>query len=380
MSKKQSIFILHFQPLEKFPPVMNLLDYLGGLHAVKVYVVSRKNNSGGVLSNYKGESCVHITRTGLFADKGPLRLVNYFLFYLQSFILLLRYSPHSVLYYETLSSWPAMWYKKIRRKTKLLAHYHEYNTIHEFYNSMKLMKWQHTMETKMYASDYAWISHTNEVRLGKFINDHALGRTNPDKFHLMPNYPGRSWLKKSPKKIGNGIVKLLYVGSLGYENMYVKELVAFVKKNNNRFSLDIYAYNIHADVKEMLAVLAADNIRYHGGCDYSALPGIMENYDIGLVIYKSFSENWINAVSNKVFEYLACGLDVWFSSDMLYTHRYIQEDFFPKVIAIDFAQLDKFDFEKAIGRNGISYKEPSYFYENVYPEIYRVMKEEDGKN
>ena len=380
MAIKNNICILHFQPLERFPPVLNMISFLDEQNNDKIIVVSRKNNSSGVLSNYSGGKNIHIIRTGLFKDKGLQRLLNYFLFYIQSFFVLLKYKPSAVLYYETLSSWPAMWYKKIRKKVKLLAHYHEYNTLHEFYNSMKLMKWQHTMETKMYASDHAWISHTNEVRLGKFIKDHALENADAGKFHLMPNYPGKSWLRKEPKPGSDKIVKLLYVGSLGYDNMYVKELVSFVKNNKSRFSLDIYAYNIHADVKEMLAGLNADNIKYHGGCDYAALPGIMENYDIGLVIYKSFSENWINAVSNKVFEYLACGLDVWFSTDMLYTHRYIQEDHFPKVIGIDFTQIDNFNFEKAINRNGIGYKEPGYFYENVYPEIYEVMKGGDGKN
>lgn len=374
MINKNVICIVHFQPLEKFPPVLNMIDFLQQQGNDKVIIVSRKNNSDGVLSNYKAGGNIHIIRTGLFKDKGFQRLFNYILFYLQSFFALIRYRPSAVLYYETLSSWPAMWYKKLNKKVKLLAHYHEYNTLHEFYNSMKLMKWQHKMETKMYASKYVWISHTNEVRMGKFIKDHALENADPAKFHLMPNYPGKAWLRKEAKYAKNDVIKLLYVGSLGYENMYVKEIVFFVQQNSHRFSLDIYAYNIHADVKEMLASLRADNIRYHGGCDYSALPAIMEQYDIGLVIYKSYSENWINAVSNKVFEYLACGLDVWFSTDMLYTHRYINKSTFPKVIGVDFSDMNSFDFEKAISREGIPYKEPDFFYENIYPEIYEVMK------
>lgn len=377
MRTKKAICILHFQPLEKYPPVMNMLNFLAANASETIYVVSRKNSNPEVLANYAAHKNIKIIRTGWFKDAGVLRLVNYALFYMQACMLLLKRRPAVVLYYETLSAWPALWYKKLKgTKVKLLAHYHEYNTQHEFHNSMKLMKWQHQLETKMYATAYDWISHTNEVRLGKFITDHHLQNVAENIFRQMPNYPGKNWLSKESKAFGKGIIKLVYVGSLGYENMYIKEIVAFVQKHPQRFSLDLYSYNIHEEVKKMLEQLEVANIRYHGGCNYAELPQILSNYDVGLVIYKSYSENWINAVSNKVFEYLACGLDVWFSTDMLYTFKYVSENNYPKVLAIDYAILDSFDFEKALNRTPLTYKEPDYFYEKVYPEIYAVMKEE----
>ncbi len=378
MHKEKTICILHFQPLEKYPPVMNMLDFLAAHATETIYVISRKNNSSGVLSNYSSRKNIRVIRTGWFKDTGPLRLVNYVLFYVQAFLVLLKQKPKAVLYYETLSAWPALWYKKLKgNNLKLLVHYHEYNTLHEFYNSMKLMKWQHQLEAKMYLKEYSWISHTNEVRMDKFRVDHGLQDKRDPIFHLMPNYPGKNWLSNKTKAFDKEIIKLVYVGSLGYENMYIKELIDFVQQHPQRFSLDLYSYNIHEEVKKMLEQLKVVNIHYHGGCDYAALPGILANYDIGLVIYKAFSENWINAVSNKVFEYLACGLDVWFSKDMLYTLKYVKEESYPKVVAVDFAKLEEFDFEKAMNRDNVLYKEPAFFYENVYPEIYTVMKEDD---
>lgn len=368
--KKCSLVILHFQPLERFPPVINLLNFLK-LNALQKIIVISTINKKSTLKIYKDETKkLAIKRTPAIHPPSVLRVFNYLRFYLYSLYLILKNKPSAVLYFETLSSWPALVYKKLKGdKVKLLVHYHEYTSPHSYRNNMRLVKRMHGWETRMYRNSYEWISHTNEVRLEKFRNDHNLQEVNSAVFHIMPNYPSRSWASVINETEKNQKIRLVFVGSLGYDNMYLQETIDWVLQHKDFFSLDFYAYNIDRKAKDLLNSLQDDCIQYHGGCDYEHLPAILKNYDVGLVMYKPFSYNTVNAVSNKLFEYLACGLDTWFSTDMTYTYKYIREDAYPKIIAVDFKQLHLFDFRKALSRKNLAFGPDSFFYENVYPEI-----------
>jgi len=275
-----------------------------------------------------------------------------------------------VLYFDTISSWPALMYKKIKRsKIKLMAHYHEYCSPQEYANNMLLIKAFHRMEAKMYPHSYHWISQTNEVRLQKMVYDNHLESIEQSVFHTMPNYPSKFWAKSKTNHEISKKIRLVYVGSLGYDTTYLKELTEWVVKNKTDVTLDFYSHNVDEKAKSFLASVKEDTIQFHGSINYTQLPKVLINYDIGLVLYKPVSENWIHNAPNKVFEYIACGLDVWFSKTITYTITVARESTFPKIIAVNFENLNEFDFEKAIDRGGLCYKENNFFYENVYHEI-----------
>ena len=379
--KSERLFIIHFQPLERFPPVQNLLRYLANHIKGKITVITTANKSGSGLSPYKSHSDnLKIRRTPGIIPGSFFRIVNYAGFYLYSLLLLIKTRPQSVLYFETLSSWPALVYKKLRgKKVRLLLHCHEYTSPAD-YKNMWLVQQIHEMEKKMYADAYAWISHTNEVRLEQFKKDHFLENVDTRLFHTMPNYPPKSWSAFQTDFHSKEKIRLVFVGSLGYDNMYLQETVEWVMQNEAHLSLDIYAYNIDQKARDLLQSITTECINYYQGCDYSELPAILQNYDVGLVLYKPYNYNHINGISNKVYEYLACGLDVWFPKDnshMLSIEREIQ---YPKVLAVDFKNLSHFDYCKAVRREGISCCEDGYFYEKVYEEIGSAMSasEENG--
>src|SRR6185312_5312962 len=192
-------------------------------------------------------------------------------------------------------------------------------------------------------------------------------------FHTMPNYPSKFWAKS---KTSHGIskkIRLVYVGSLGYETTYLKELTEWVIKNKDYFTLDFYSHNIGEKAKSFLASVKEDGIQFHGSINYSQLPEVLCNYDIGLVIYKPVSDNWIQNAPNKIFEYFDCGLDVWFSKTMTYTLKLATEETFPKIISVDFENMSEFDFKKAIERERLCYKGSDFFYENIYQDILRAI-------
>ncbi|MEO8413547.1 MAG: hypothetical protein ABI472_07795 [Ginsengibacter sp.] len=366
--KQQKLFIIHFQPLELFPPAMNMIDYLSRISEQKIIVITNKNSNLDLLSKYEPVN-VKIYRPAKLSGPSMYRYLNYFFFYLSAFFLLLRHHPKLVLYFETLSSWPALMYKKIKKRTSLMVHYHEYTEPKLYGEGMFLVRWMHEIETKMYGK-FSWISHTNPVRLQIFKNDEKLESMSASIFHVLPNYPPKSWLTiKKNDSLKNKKKRLVFVGSLGYKNMYLQEVIDWLDIHPEELSLDIYAYKIDEKAKQVLAKANNKNIRYCGGCDYFSLPEILINYDIGLVIYKPFSQNTIHAVSNKVFEYLACGLDVWFSVDMTYTFEYARQSVYPKVIPVNFKELNSFDFALAISKENLQYEASPFFYENVYPEV-----------
>jgi len=368
--KRTKVFIIHFQPLELFPPAMNMIDYLGKEKNIQLIVVTNKKSENNPLSEYVPGGHVKIFRPAKQADRSLARYINYFIYYLSAFFLLIGHHPGTVMYFETLSSWPALMYKKIKRKNiNLMAHYHEYTEPELYKQGMFLTRWMHGIEMKMY-NRFSWISQTNPVRLQMFKRDNHLNEMHETGFHVIPNYPPKSWIKIEPKDYKkNKLKKLVFVGSLGYKNMYLQEVLDWLENHRDEFSLDVYSYNIDEKAKAVLEHNVNKNIRYCGGCDYQSLPEILNNYDIGLVIYKPFSQNTINAVSNKVFEYLSCGLDVWFSEDMTHTFKYVRKDIYPKVVPVNFSQLNSFDFTSAISKENLHYEARPFFYENIYPEM-----------
>ena len=368
---KRKLVIIHFLPLELYPPIMNLVDYIGKSDEFELSVISNRKGAHKQVSVYV-PSFTHVKIFRPSQDhKNPLiRYINYFLFYSFAFIFLLFKRPTHILYFETLSSWPALLYKKLRgKKVALMAHYHEYTTPEEYSKRMLLSKWMYKLELKMYHL-YSWISQTNPVRLAKFIADAKLEAMPKHVFHDMPNYPPLSWNKKQVgRSEAKAPVKLVYAGSLGYKNMYLKEVAEWLKKHQEAFTLDIYSHNLNEEARDFIENQSPPNIQYCGACDYQRLPDVFKKYDVGIVIYRPFSQNTIHAVSNKVFEYAACGLDVWFSTDMTFTFEFVKDQSYPKILPVDFGNLDSFDYEKALSREGLPFEASPYYCEHVYNEL-----------
>jgi hypothetical protein len=260
-------------------------------------------------------------------------------------------------------------------KVKLLAHYHEYVSPAEYASNMRLVKMMHRLERKMYVNSYKWISQTNEVRLQKMIADNALENVNPTIFHTMPNYPSRDWAVCKTQKPDKRKKRLVYVGALGYDTTYLQELADWVAHHKDEVTLDIYTFNIDKKAEQFLLSIQEDCIQLHAGVNYDELPCLLKAYDIGLIIYKPVSANWIYNAPNKLFEYIACGLDVWFSKTMTYALSFVRVKTFPKILAVDFESLDQFNYKDAFNREDLAFEEPRYFYEGVYGDIVTALNE-----
>ena len=141
-----SISIVHYNPIEYYPPVHNLIKYLD--LRLKIVVHSTYPNNVTIPNKYSG---VKILRFSKFRSKTLfMRYFNFFLFTLKSFAYLLRDSPKVILYFETWSCLPVFLYKIIRPRTSILVHHHEYTSSVDIKNSpSSQLKFLYKIEKKL---------------------------------------------------------------------------------------------------------------------------------------------------------------------------------------------------------------------------------------
>jgi hypothetical protein len=218
-------------------------------------------------------------------------------------------------------------------------------------------------EKKIY-NKALWISHTNEDRLKLFVND--TGISNDNRLHTLPNFPSKHWGITSTKGSITTPIKIVYVGAIGLESLYVKEFAEWVERQNGKVIWDIYTQQNDYELKEFLQKSNSKHVIVKGFLSYHQLPEVLSQYSVGVILYKGFSPNFIYNAPNKLFEYLACGLDVWFPRQLKGAYPFIKTNSYPKVINIDFENLEAMDIEVLIDRKTIPYIPSSYYYEIQY--------------
>ncbi len=358
------IVVIHFLPLEKYPPIMNFLDCINGkLNHERVTVFTTKCEENIPL--YQNAK-VDIIRFPPIT-KSITRIVFYFAFYFGTILRLLFLRPSKILWYETLSSFPAIvYYKLCWKKPKIYVHYHEYASPEEIEQGMILFRWFHALEQRIYPK-VDWLSINNEFRMELLLRDNP--SIKPDTTHIMPNYPPRRWSEYSKeRKTISFPVKLIYIGTFAsFDTLYIKELIDWLAQHQDKFTLGVYSFRIPEEIRKYCEV--NKNINIYGPIEYSTIPEIVSQYDIGLVLYKGGIPNCIYSTSNKLFEYWACGLDVWFPQPVQGCYPYITNGKYPKVTRLDFDHLDKVDIQELVSRDGLIYSPSEYFAEDVYQEL-----------
>lgn len=346
----KKIAVFHFNPLELYPPAMNFLDCLQEKLSKndQVWVYSSRPAAGIELYIPKGNQII-IKRPSAYTLGLPAakRMVQYLRYYLISFLQCLRFNPSKIFYYESISSFtPYLLVRWPGSRAELFIHYHEYMNPEE-YRQMKLNQIFHRLERKLYGRA-RWISHTNEYRMQLFLED--LGRPELANTHIFPNYPPAAWISAAREKISNP-VRLLYVGSMGsLELLYIRETFEWIKSQSGAVLLDIYSFKVADEIKQFSAQTHDGYISWMGPVAYKDLPEVLKQYDVGLILYKGISANTIYSASNKLFEYLACGLDVWYPAELTGSHDYNSVVYWPKVMAIDFLRLEQYNLDELLDR------------------------------
>ena len=82
---------------------------------------------------------------------------------------------------------------------------------------------------------------------------------------------------------------------------------------------------------------------------------MLSEFHVGLILYKGTTTNYVFNASNKLFEYHALGLDVWYPAQMLGVSRYAQADRAPRIVQLDFENLESVNFKTLRDRNEIPF-------------------------
>ncbi len=369
----RKLAIIHFSPIELYPPVLNWINFLAGRQEPGLQVRVFTMHPGGTVRPFMtGSDDIKIFRFGKSGKKGVYAYLNYLVYYCATSLQLIKWLPDTILYYETLSSFPALFFKEcIRRKSSLFIHYHEYTSKNEYRQGMRLSRWLHRREEKLYYRA-EWISHTNSDRINLFKKD--LETENLLPIYSLPNYPPANWLAAGKvKSTINLPVKFVYVGALSLDTMYTREFAEWVLKQTGKVVWDIYSDNITQEAREYLESFKNNLISFRGGINYYSLPDRLSGYDIGLILYKGHIENYVYNAPNKLFEYLACGLDIWFPDVMKGCLPFVTSGVYPKVSAFDFKDLSKLDLLSVVGRRALQYAPNVFYAEEVFLALLNKM-------
>ena len=368
MMQKNNIALLHFNPIELYPPVINLLNYMADqLPDYKVCVFTCSATEAKLPYRSKAKN-IRIER---FADLDhslsvTQRYRNYFRFYYKTYKYLQTLHPEWIWYFETISALPVSWYFKHRpfQDSKLLIHYHEYVAPEEYQNGPLMIRWIHHGEKKLYQRAQ-YLSHTNGKRMDLFLSDEKLSLG--AKAHIFPNYPPKSWIAGEKRKREKEYpIRIVHAGSIGMDSLYIKEFCRWVHQQEGRVEFDIYSNQSTQALADFLSSEGLQFSHTKGYIPYEDLPNVLGKYDVGVILYKGVITNHIYAVSNKLFEYWACGLDVWFSDKMLSSLEYARSDFYPKLLPMNFEQLDQLDLVAAISHEGLGYQSTPYYCEPLF--------------
>lgn len=371
----KEVAIIHFMPLENYPPVMNMINYLANQDGIHLSVHSTSPGSNGKRFNNPE---VRITRVKLLQSgfHSIIRAISYQIFNLSTFLKILIDKPEVVFYYESSSALPVYIYLKfINKKTRLFIHYHEYFEKDWYNRAMKTIALNHTLELNYLYSRAEWISHTNHFRLEFFKKDNKL---DSKILRILPNYPPMNWKSHPISKCDDGPIKFVLIGhTLNFDTMYGKEIIDWVVSQNGKVILDCYLFVFSEELEKYINNFNDELIKVKRNIFYYDIPEVIKNYSVGLILYKTPGMNAKFCASNKLFEYLACGLDVWFPNVMEGSKAYVYKDARPRVIDVDFEKLNQYHDVELFGESNLPEREINYTCETEYEKIYReIIREE----
>lgn len=353
---KRKVFVLHWFPLEQYPPVMNLCNYFGSRCDWQLGVSTTTNDRG--LGEY-AHSAVHIIRSrfptrtlGILA-----KFMAFLLFPMVSIWRIVLFRPDVLLYIEPHSSFPAFLYCFLFRRCSLFIHYHEYHERRRFERpGMRLVRLFHWFERKFLYRRAIWISQTNANRVALFLEDYP--HVSSSKMRVLPNYPPTAWQATQPIEwpmSPEQPLKLLYIGALSKEDTFIESVLLWISSCPAlNVTLDVYSNNLSESAQGLFRQYQDSRVILHERpVPYSVLPGVISQFHVGLILYKANTTNYVYNASNKLFEYLTCGLDVWFPGIMLGVKPYARNNALPRVVEVNFEDYEMLNLQSRQHRDGI---------------------------
>jgi glycosyltransferase involved in cell wall biosynthesis len=183
-------------------------------------------------------------------------------------------------------------------------------------NELHIEAYVHPVKKKLWAPIQKFciqycdvIMHAEENRLEYFKKHHDPSNRNQFLLENLPYYIPSERLKK---RIFDPPLRVLYVGVLGFDR-YTRELIQIFRDLAPDYSLDLVG-PCEASVKEELEgdlrMNPAPNIRILPGIPHAEMAKLIEDYHVGIALYKNTNLCNYYCAPNKVYDYLMNGIPV----------------------------------------------------------------------
>lgn len=217
------------------------------------------------------------------------------------------------------------------------------NELHlESFNSkLKRAIWRPLQALAIRGSDA--ILHAEANRMEHFRRVHG-GRDKPHAvIENFPYYvPGRR--RDAPE---GRALRVIYLGALG-EDRYTHELIAAGAAMDGRIELDLVGFGtppVMAELERRYGARPAPNVRILPPVAYHEIPKLLDQYHIGIALYKNTNLNNYYCAPNKVYDYLMSGMAV-IANDYPGLHKVIEDN----RVGACVADLTPASFEGAVRR------------------------------
>jgi hypothetical protein len=340
--------IVHQLLVERYPPIQNLLEFLRKNSSVEIVLISSQHPD-------RKQPKVHATAPA-FHNILPLNshsgtpLCRWFRtlrWHWHAAWLLHRFRPDVVLSVEPHSALAVWLHRNLfgRRARLLIQHYEYYSDDDYLRPGNRLLRLNRLFERSL-LKQADRVTQTNPDRLRLFAADHPYLRSG--QLSVWPNYPPPSWFGSAERPWPvdpTGPLKLVVAGAVSLRDTYIGPLVEWITSSHQTAcTLDIYSSSCDTETETWLQSRTCDRLRLHpSGVPYSELPQVLRTFDVGLILYRCRTLNFVYNASNKLFEYLTCGLDVWYPPCMLGVAPYARSTAAPRVLETDFDNLQTLD-------------------------------------
>ena len=351
------IAVVHAHPLERYPPATNAIDYFGRRQGTDVLVVSVESPSN--ISTYLNPACeIHRIPFRDPSASSVSNAVQGFLWHWKAARIMASWKPDVIFYWDPQSALACyLCLRWMGCKAALFVHHHEYHAPQDFHRvGMRTARIGHYFERRWLFPRASWISQTNAERMRLLHRD--VPSLTDEQSRVMPNYPPKAWIERCCSELTSrrgDTLRLVYVGSLSLEDTFIGPLVDWLLAHPTAgVTLDVFTNNCEQRTLQFLRDANGAIIRLHeAGVDYQEIPDVLADFDVGVVLYRCNTTNYVYNASNKLFEYLTCGLDVWYPPPMLGVKPYARYNAWPRVVEVDFEDLDNLDLNKLRSRDGL---------------------------
>jgi glycosyltransferase involved in cell wall biosynthesis len=192
------------------------------------------------------------------------------------------------------------------------------------------------------------------------------------KTHVIPNYPSQSFFANFQAKQQPNTIKILYQGSIGIGHG-IEEVIGLLPCVVNEKSLSLTLKGrIKDNYKAVLDGIAAagnaqNDLKYVGITPYHEVPLTTQDCHIGIAVFtrSDIMNRSLGSASNKIYEYIACGLPILYYDDEHY-NKY----------------LGQYEWAVATDLSEASLKQAIAFIDQNYADLSAKAKKsfEDGLN